>query len=200
MKLSKINPDRIDSNLIKKIFFNIPKEEYDYADYIICYGCHIKPLLDERLNHLLSIIKNKKYNKIVLTGGVGVNGDFNESEYMFNYLINNGINKDNIIIENISTTTEENNLNILELLELNSINKKTNIVLVTQEVHMMRIMLHWKKIINNPSINFYYDYVDKTNITYENVINSPELLSIVNNQVKKIIEFIKNGTYIDTDI
>lgn len=200
MKLSKINPDRIDSNLIKKIFFNIPKEEYDYADYIICYGCHIKPLLDERLNYLLSIIKNKKYNKIVLTGGVGVNGDFNESEYMFNYLINNGVNKDNIIIENISTTTEENNLNILELLELNSINKKTNIVLVTQEVHMMRIMLHWKKIINNPSINFYYDYVDKTNITYENVINIPELLSIVNNQVKKIIEFIKNGTYIDIDI
>ena len=200
MKLSQVNPNELDNNLIKKIFFNINEEDYDYADYIICYGCHIKSLLDERLNHLLKILENKKCNKIVLTGGIGVNGDFNESEYMYNYLINNGVDKDKIIIENKSTTTEENNINILNMLDLNSVEKKTNIVLITQEVHMMRIMLHWNKIINNTNIKFYFDYVEDTSLTYENVINNKELLMIVKSQVEKIVDFIKNGIYEDIDI
>jgi len=200
MKLSQIVPNKIDNNLLKKIFFSINKEKYDNADYIIVYGCHIKSLLDERLIHVLSIIENKKYGKIVLTGGIGVNGDFNESEYMRDYLIEKGIDEGRIIIENKSTTTEENNLNVLKMLSLNSIQQKTNIVLVTQEVHMTRIILHWKKIINNKNIKFYYDYVDKSTISYEKVINNSYLLKLLQKQAEKTIKFIKEGKYVDIDI
>ncbi len=200
MKLSQIVPNKIDNNLLKKIFFSINKEKYDNADYIIVYGCHIKSLLDERLIHVLSIVENKKYSKIVLTGGIGVNGDFNESEYMRDYLIEKGIDEGRIIIENKSTTTEENNLNVLKMLSLNSIQQKTNIVLVTQEVHMTRIILHWKKIINNKNIKFYYDYVDKSTISYEKVINNSYLLKLLKKQVEKTIKFIKEGKYVDIDI
>lgn len=200
MKLSQIVPNKIDNNLLKKIFFSINKEKYDNADYIIVYGCHIKSLLDERLIHVLSIVENKKYGKIVLTGGIGVNGDFNESEYMRDYLIEKGIDEGRIIIENKSTTTEENNLNVLKMLSLNSIQQKTNIVLVTQEVHMMRIILHWKKIINNKNIKFYYDYVDKSTISYEKVINNSYLLKLLQKQAEKTIKFIKDGKYVDIDI
>lgn len=200
MKLSQIVPNKIDNNLLKKIFFSINKEKYDNADYIIVYGCHIKSLLDERLIHVLSIVENKKYSKIVLTGGIGVNGDFNESEYMRDYLIEKGIDEGRIIIENKSTTTEENNLNVLKMLSLNSIQQKTNIVLVTQEVHMTRIILHWKKIINNKNIKFYYDYVDKSTISYEKVINNSYLLKLLQKQAEKTIKFIKEGKYVDIDI
>ena len=200
MKLSEIDPNNLNKDLIKKIFFNITKEKYDYADYIIVYGCHIKSILNERLRHLLSVIKDKKYNKIVLTGGFGDNGDFNEAEYMYNYLIENGVEKDRILIENKSTTTEENNENVLNMLDLNSIKKRTNIVLITQQVHMRRIMLHWKKIIDNPNIIFYYDYVEDSVITYENVISNSDLLMEVKRQVEKTIKFIKEGVYVDTDI
>ena len=200
MKLSQIVPNKIENNLLKKIFFSINKEKYDNADYIIVYGCHIKSLLDERLIHVLSIVENKKYGKIVLTGGIGVNGDFNESEYMRDYLIEKGIDEGRIIIENKSTTTEENNLNVLKMLSLNSIQQKTNIVLVTQEVHMTRIILHWKKIINNKNIKFYYDYVDKSTISYEKVINNSYLLKLLQKQAEKTIKFIKEGKYVDIDI
>ena len=200
MKLSQIVPNKIDNNLLKKIFFSINKEKYDNADYIIVYGCHIKSLLDERLIHVLSIVENKKYSKIVLTGGIGVNGDFNESEYMRDYLIEKGIDEGRIIIENKSTTTEENNLNVLKMLSLNSIQQKTNIVLVTQEVHMTRIILHWKKIINNKNIKFYSDYVDKSSISYEKVINNSYLLKLLQKQAEKTIKFIKEGKYVDIDI
>ena len=200
MKLSQIDPNKIDNNMIKKIFYSVPKENYDYADYIIVYGCHMKQLLDERLNHTLSIVKSKKYNKIVLTGGIGANGDFNESEYMYNYLVNNGVDKDTIIIENKSTTTMENDINILNMLNLNSINKSTNIILVTQEVHMARLILHWKKLINNPNIKFYYDYVDNSITSYKNIKNNPDLFNQLKNQAQKTIYFIKEGEYMDVDI
>ena len=60
MKVSEIDSNKIDKNIIKKFFYNIRKEEYESADYIIIYGCHIKEILDERLNHALNILKNKK--------------------------------------------------------------------------------------------------------------------------------------------
>ena len=200
MKMSEVDSNKINNDLIKKIFFSVNKEEYDYADYIIVYGCHIKGLLDERINHALSIVKNKKYGKIVLTGGIGVNGDFNESEYMYNFLINNGVDKDRIIIENKSTTSEENNKNVLNLLDLNSLQKKTSIVLVTQEVHMQRLIMHWNRILNNPNIKFYYDYVDGSIVSYENVIYNDELLMLVKSQIDKIKDFIKKGKYVDFNI
>ena len=200
MKLSNIDINNLDNELIKKIFFDIKKEDYDYADYIIIYGCHIKELLDERLNHALEVLKNHEYGKIILTGGIGAKGNFNESEYMMNYLIGHSIDKSKIIIENKSTTTEENNINILNILDMNSINKPTNVVLVTKEFHLMRIILHWSKLINNSNIHFYYDYVNNSFLSYEKVINNPKLLELVKSQVEKTIRFINEGLYKDIDI
>ena len=200
MKLSQIDTNKLDNDLIYKLFFDVKKEEYDYAEYLIIYGCHIKELLDERINYALTILKNKNINKIVLTGGIGVNGNFNESEYMFNSLIENGIDKNKIIIENKSTTTEENNINILNMLDLNSIKKNTNIVLVTQKVHMFRLKLHWSKIINNPNIHFYFDSVEDSIISYDNCINDPMLRLEVKKQLEKTICFIKEGKYSDKEI
>lgn len=200
MKVSEIDSNKIDKNIIKKFFYNIKKEEYESADYIIIYGCHIKEILDERLNHALNILKNKKINKVVLTGGIGIKGDFNESSYMYNYLLNNGINKDNIIIENKSKTTEENNINIVKLLNLNKITKPTKIVIVTHEIHMLRISTHYKKLINNNNIHFYYDYVNNSILSYEKLINNPSMYSLFKEQIEKTQKFISNKTYEDIDI
>ena len=200
MKVSEIDSNKIDKNIIKKFFYNIKKEEYESADYLVIYGCHIKEILDERLNHALNILKNKKINKVVLTGGIGIKGDFNESSYMYNYLLNNGINKDNIIIENKSKTTEENNINIVKLLNLNKITKPTKIVIVTHEIHMLRISTHYKKLINNNNIHFYYDYVNNSILSYEKLINNPSMYSLFKEQIEKTQKFISNKTYEDIDI
>ena len=200
MKVSFVDSNELNDDLIKKIFFNTEKEQYDYVDYLIIYGCHIKTMLDERLNHALAIIKNKKVGKIVLTGGIGVNGNFNESEYMLNYLVNNGIDKSMIMVENKSTTTEENNINIMNMLNLKKITEPVNIVLVTQQLHLLRIIMHWNKILDNSNIKFYYDYVEDSNFSYENVIESVELKEILRKQVDKMKKFIDEGIYDDIDI
>ena len=122
--------------------WNVKKEEYNYADYVIIYGCSVKQLLDERLNYAINILSNIKFDKVVVTGGIGKKGYFNEAEYMREFLIRNSIDDSKIITENESKTTEENNINIMNMLNLELVDRPTNIVLVTHEYHLARIILH----------------------------------------------------------
>lgn len=200
MMLSSIDSNNLTDELVKKIFFSIKKENYEYADYLILYGCHVKELLDERLEHTLEIIKLGKVGKIVLTGGIGVNGNFNESEYMLDYLIKNNVDRNMIIVESQSTTTEENNINVMNILKLNETDSQMNVVLVTHQVHLLRIILHWNKILDNSYIHFYYDYVEKTKISYDNVINNPKLMELLKNQINKMKKYINDGIYDDYNI
>lgn len=164
------------------------------------YGVHNKELLNERLNYALKVLNNNKYGKVILTGGIGTNGDFNEAEYMKNYLINNKIEEDKIIIENKSTTTEENNINIMNMLNLEAIDKPTNIVLITHEPHLLRIILHWRTILNNNNVHFYYDYVENSALSYDNIIANEELLAEIKRQIIKTQKFINEEIYVDFDI
>ncbi len=200
MKLSQLDIKDLNNELIKAIFFSIQKEKYDNVDYIIIYGCHIKELLDERLSYALEVLNNHNFDKVILTGGIGINGNFNESEYMKNYLINNSIDESKIIIEGNSKTTEENNINIMNMLNLKSIYKPTNIVLITQEVHLLRIILHWSKILKNNNIQFYYDYVENSILSYDKIINNPKLVDLIKNQIEKTKRFINDGKYVDINI
>jgi len=200
MILSQLDIKDLNNELIKAIFFSIQKEKYDNVDYIIIYGCHIKELLDERLSYALEVLNNHNFDKVILTGGIGINGNFNESEYMKNYLINNSIDESKIIIEGNSKTTEENNINIMNMLNLKSIYKPTNIVLITQEVHLLRIILHWSKILKNNNIQFYYDYVENSILSYDKIINNPKLVDLIKNQIEKTKRFINDGKYVDINI
>lgn len=200
MKLSEIEIKDLDNELIRNIFFNIRKEKYNYGDYVIIYGCHIKELLDERLNYALEVLKNHKFDKVILTGGIGVNGDFNESEYMKKYLISNSIDESRLIIENKSKTTEENNINVMNMLNLKETDKPINIVLITQEIHLLRIILHWSKILKNTNIHFYYDYVENSIWSYDKIINEPKLIDLLKSQIEKTKLFIQNGEYVDMEI
>ena len=127
-------------------------------DYLIIYGCHKKRVLDNRLNHALKIINNN-IDKIVLTGGIGLFGNFNESKYMKEYLLNNGIDENKIIFEDKSRTTKENNINIINMLNLNN-NKSYNIKLVSNKIHLIRIKIQLRKLLHNKNINLYYEIVN----------------------------------------
>ncbi len=200
MMVSSIDSNNLTGELVKKIFFSIEKEDYEYADYLILYGCHLKELLDERLEQALKIIKLGKVKKIVLTGGIGVNGNFNESEYMLDYLIKNNVDQDMILVENQSTTTEENNINVMNLLNFNEVNSQLNVVLVTHQFHLLKLIMHWNKILDNNYIHFYFDYVQKTKMSYDNIIKDPKLMELLKSQLIKIKKYIDAGIYDDFDI
>lgn len=110
------------------------------------------------------------------------------------------IDESKIIIENKSKTTEENNINIMDMLNLKSIDKSTNVVLITQEIHLLCIILHWSKILKNDNIHFYYDYVENSILSYDNIINNPKLVDLVRAQIEKTKRFINEEKYVDIDI
>lgn len=55
MRLTEINTQNITDDIIKKVLFSTIKSEFLEADCLIIFGCHLKPLLDERLECAIKI-------------------------------------------------------------------------------------------------------------------------------------------------
>lgn len=197
MKISDIK--EIDKNIIKKVLFNLPNNTmYEEADYMIIFGCHIKELMLERLNKGLELLNKKKISKIVITGGVGKQGDYNEAEFMSNYLINHNINSEKIIIEDKSTTTEENIKNTFNLLKNKLSNKR--IILVSNEPHLKRISMIIKKDYLRYNNELIYEYPKNSKLSYEEIISNEDLFALATSEIEKIKRFIKDGILSDEEI
>ena len=158
MRLTEINVQNITDDIIEKVLFSTKKREFIEADCLIIFGCHLKPLLDERLECAMKILSSKKINTILLTGGVGVNGDFNESQYMKRVLLNFGVVENKILVDDKSTTTEENVINSIQILrDINLIDNK-KIVLVSNQAHLRRIGMELKKQLKENNFDMIYEY------------------------------------------
>ena len=193
MFLTNIDIENINDEIIKQVLFSTSTVEYSEADCLIVFGCHIKALLDERIKLAINILNTKKIGKIIVTGGIGVHGDFNESEYMKEVLLNNGTSEDMILVEDKSTTTEENITNSIEILKQDDLIENKRIVLVSNQAHLRRIGMEFKKQLKDVNFEIIYEYPQTSLISLENVLKNNELKLMATNEVKKIIKFIKKG-------
>lgn len=200
MRLTEINTQNITDDIIKKVLFSTIKSEFLEADCLIIFGCHLKPLLDERLECAIKILKSKKIDTILLTGGIGVNGNFNESEYMKKALLNFGIAENKILVDDKSTTTEENIVNSIQILRDNNLINNKKIVLVSNQAHLRRIGMELKKQLNGDKFDIIYEYPENSIISFDNVKNDNDLRNLATNEVKKIIRFIEQGIVDDEGI
>lgn len=171
MRFTELNVENITDEIIEKVLFNTPKVNFKEVDCLIIFGCHLKPLLDERLECAINIIKNKKIGKVLLTGGVGVHGDFNEAKYMKEFLLNNGIEKNRILVENKSITTEENIINSIGLLKEKDLVENKKIVLVSSQAHLRRIGMEMKKHLSEYNIKIIYEYPENSIVSFDNIKN-----------------------------
>lgn len=193
MFLTDIAFENINDEIIKQVLFSTPTIEYSDADCLIIFGCHIKSLLDERIQLAINILHTKKIDKIIITGGIGVHGDFNESEYMKEMLLNNEISKDMILVEDKSTTTEENITNSIEILKQADLIENKRIVLVSNQAHLRRIGMEFKSQLKGINFKIIYEYPQTSLVSLENVLKNNELKLMATNEVKKIVKFIKQG-------
>ena len=200
MKLTDIDTNNISNEIIKKVLFNTPKNEYLEADCLIVFGCHLKPLLDERIKTVLEILKVKKVDKILLTGGIGVAGDFNESEYMKEVLLKNNVKEEIILIEDKSTTTEENIINSIEISTNNHLIENKTIILVSNQAHLKRIGMELKKQLKDNKFEIIYEYPSSSLTSFENFEKNNELRVRAVNEIKKIRKFIDMGIVDDENI
>lgn len=122
------------------------KKKVNYnKDYMIILGCRIKkdgfltPLLKGRVDRAIEFrgeqLKNAGKDLIfVPSGGKGMDEIISEGEAMKNYLLENGINEKNILVENKSKNTYENIKFSNKLIN----DKKANIGFSTTNYHVLR--------------------------------------------------------------
>ena len=108
------------------------------ADYLIILGHKLnnnKPsnVLIERLECALKYLRSNNKTTIVLSGGITKNNSLSEAQVMKEYLIQNGINENRIILEDKSIDTVENIANCL-----NYIDKNSKVVLISSNYHILR--------------------------------------------------------------
>lgn len=107
-------------------------------EYIIVLGAHVedtrltKALL-ERTRRALEYLKENPDTKAVLSGGRGDGESITEAQAMCNYLVEHGIDRNRLILEEKSTSTAENLKFSLELTGLDH-----SVGVVTNNFHVFR--------------------------------------------------------------
>ncbi|MBR5322311.1 MAG: YdcF family protein [Clostridia bacterium] len=108
---------------------------------VIVLGCRVREsgastMLKTRLDAAYQYLDENKNVNCILSGGQGKDEPISEAEYMYNWLINKGIEPSRLYIENKSTSTEENLRFSKNIIEENSLNPK--ITIITNEFHQYR--------------------------------------------------------------
>lgn len=94
--------------------------------------------LKSRLDIGYDLYQDKKIDKIIVSGGIGVEG-FDEAKVMKEYLIEKGIDETDIFIDSLGYTTRETSENAFGLLE------DGEIVGISQWFHIARVKLSLKQ-------------------------------------------------------
>ncbi|MDE6292524.1 MAG: YdcF family protein [Bacilli bacterium] len=159
MRLSKIKYFNIffkyPSKVLETIVFTKNKyNSQDKFDIAIVFGG--VSMIPYRLDEAIKLYKKKKVKKILVTGGIGflsLDRKNREAYTMKNYLVANGVDEWDIIIEDRSRNTYENIINSAAILKEDYSLDKSKIILITSDFHLKRCMELTKK--NTPFKNIY---------------------------------------------
>ena len=108
-------------------------------DYIIVLGAQVREdgpsvVLRYRLDAAIEYLNENPNTVCIVSGGQGFNEPFSEAEGMADYLIENGIEKSRILLENESTNTLENIRNSKTFME----SSYNGVGIVTNNFHVFR--------------------------------------------------------------
>lgn len=116
---------------------------------LVVLGCKVygtKPslLLRYRLDSALEYLNENPQSKAVLSGGQGADEDISEAQCMYEYLVENGVDKSRLFLEDKSTNTFENIKFSKAVMDGNGIDSE-KVVVVTNSFHLYRGELFAKK-------------------------------------------------------
>ena len=116
----------------------------DKPNAVVVLGCQVRgtspsKMLRRRLEAAKQLLDEYPDVKCIVSGGKGSDEQISEAECMRNYLVENGISADRIIMEDKSTTTFENLKFSLE--KLDELGLGRDITIVTDGYHQYRAAL-----------------------------------------------------------
>ena len=118
-------------------------DEKQPADVAVILGAgasdeKVSPVFQVRINHGISLYKNKYVKKLIFTGGTGKGNQNSDAYIAMQYAIKQGVPKDDILLEEMSVITQENIKNAKMIMDKNSYHTA---ILVSDPLHMKRAML-----------------------------------------------------------
>ena len=117
-------------------------------DCIIILGAQVLPgprlsrVLKQRIDRALSYARKYRETSIILSGGRGKDEEISEAWCMFRYMTEKGMDKDRLIMEDRSTSTEENLRYSLKLCSVLG----EHVGIITSDFHMYRALKLAKSI------------------------------------------------------
>ena len=117
------------------------------ADCAIVLGAaayHKKPspVFQARIDHAVKLYNEGRVEKILLTGGFGKDAEFAESEVAYQYCLEQGVKKADLLLEKKSETTEQNIIQAEILMQQNGLGSA---LLVSDPWHLKRALAMAKK-------------------------------------------------------
>ncbi|WP_323702672.1 YdcF family protein [Mammaliicoccus sp. Dog046] len=125
------------------------------SEFIIVLGAgliegKVTPLLQARLDKAIKIKQSNPEALIIVSGGQGPDEMISEAEAMKNYLLEQGINIEDIILENQSTNTSENLMYSMKIMK--KFKKNPIVTIVTSHFHVLRAACLSKELKINANI------------------------------------------------
>lgn len=173
---------------INNLIFEKDDELPNSLDYIVVLGSNN---CGYKIEKAYSIGKNYKDCKYIVSGGnLHKNEIDTEAEFMSKYLIDNGVDKNNIYIENKAICTVDNLNFSKDIIDsFMTHNKKVNILLITSAFHLKRTKILSKQIFDSVSYNLFYINSSLPTSSPDNWYNTDKGKTIVLNELKKIIMY-----------
>ncbi len=173
--------------LIANIGINFIKHKKEYNALIVLggilrHGYQLSDAVKRRLNIAIKVYKNQNNKpKIIVSGGMIRKQELTEAEAMKKYLLEKGINENDIIEENNSKNTLENFK--FSKKKLDELKISENIAFVTNNFHILRSKIYSKKAgIKADGISAstrWYYYLDALMNEYLALINLYKITFII---------------------
>lgn len=198
MKLSEINFNEIDTKIVSKVLFAVPKDDMKNGDLIFVFGTPYD--WKNRMDVAINLYKNGRASKILISGGVGVESTTKESLVMREYAIDCGVVDRDILIEDESRNTTENVLcSLLVLHRANLLPRLHRVLVVSSPAHIRRCMLTLSKYMPR-GIEYSYCYDEESIYSESNWGKDEVVREKLFLEVKNIIKYIKEGIIDDCEL
>lgn len=112
-------------------------------DVMIVLGCQVKEsgpsmLLQDRLDEALAYLNNRPDMTVVVSGGQGADEPVSEAVAMANYLVEHGVEEEQIIQETSSHNTAQNFQYTMEHLKEQNVDLSQGVLVVSNGFHLTR--------------------------------------------------------------
>ena len=118
---------------------------------MVILGCQVKPwgpsiLLQDRLDTALAYLEEHPGMTVVVSGGQGPDEPESEAQCMADYLAEHGVEEKQILLEDQSHNTLQNLIQTGRLLDEQGVDKKADVVVVSNGFHLTRVRMLWGRV------------------------------------------------------